>query len=58
MALKDNDDVKPEGEDQDVSLDLSQAAVKRMIADAKERGYITYDQLNSFMRLNGVVRTD
>ena len=49
MALKDNDDVKPEGEDQDVSLDLSQAAVKRMIADAKERGYITYDQLNSVM---------
>ena len=49
MALKDNDDVKPEGEEQDVSLDLSQAAVKRMIADAKERGYITYDQLNSVM---------
>ena len=49
MALKDNDDVKPEGDEQDVSLDLSQAAVKRMIADAKERGYITYDQLNSVM---------
>ncbi len=49
MALKDNDDVKPEAEEQDVSLDLSQAAVKRMIADAKERGYITYDQLNSVM---------
>jgi len=49
MAPKDNDDVKPEGEEQDVSLDLSQAAVKRMIADAKERGYITYDQLNSVM---------
>ncbi len=49
MALKDNDDVKPEAEEQDVSLDLSQAAVKRMIADAKERGYLTYDQLNSVM---------
>ena len=49
MAPKDNDDVKPEGEEQDVSLDLSQAAVKRMIADARERGYITYDQLNSVM---------
>ena len=49
MALKDNDDAKPEGEEQDVSLDMSQAAVKRMIADARERGYITYDQLNSVM---------
>ena len=49
MASKDNDDGKPEGEEAEVSLDLSQAAVKRMIADAKERGYITYDQLNSVM---------
>jgi RNA polymerase primary sigma factor len=49
MAMKDNDDAKPEGEEQDVSLDLSQAAVKKMIADAKERGYLTYDQLNSVM---------
>ena len=49
MALKDNDDAKPEGEEQDVSLDMSQAAVKKMIADARERGYITYDQLNSVM---------
>jgi len=31
----------------DGSLDMSQAAVKRMIADARERGYITYDQLNA-----------
>jgi RNA polymerase primary sigma factor len=49
MASKDSEDGKPEGEEADVSLDLSQAAVKRMIADAKERGYITYDQLNSVM---------
>jgi RNA polymerase primary sigma factor len=49
MALKDNDDNKPESEDADVSLDMSQAAVKKMIADAKERGYITYDQLNQHM---------
>ena len=47
MALKDTDDAKPETEDADVSLDMSQAAVKKMIADAKERGYITYDQLNT-----------
>ena len=49
MASKDTDDGKPEGEEAEVSLDLSQAAVKRMIADAKERGYITYDQLNAVM---------
>jgi RNA polymerase primary sigma factor len=28
---------------------MSQAAVKKMIADAKERGYITYDQLNTVL---------
>ncbi|MBL9051131.1 MAG: RNA polymerase sigma factor RpoD [Tabrizicola sp.] len=49
MALKDTDDAKPETEDADVSLDMSQAAVKKMIADAKERGYITYDQLNTVL---------
>ena len=49
MALKDSDDAKPETEEPDVSLDMSQAAVKKMIADAKERGYITYDQLNQVM---------
>lgn len=43
---KDDDD-KPEAKDDDHSLDISQAAVKRMIADARERGYITYDQLNA-----------
>ena len=49
MAAKDNDDAKPEAEEADVSLDMSQAAVKKMIADARERGYITYDQLNTVM---------
>ncbi|MDP3263731.1 MAG: RNA polymerase sigma factor RpoD [Tabrizicola sp.] len=49
MALKDTDDAKPEADEADVSLDMSQAAVKRMIADAKERGYITYDQLNAVL---------
>ncbi|WP_431300446.1 RNA polymerase sigma factor RpoD [Tabrizicola sp. BL-A-41-H6] len=49
MALKDTDDAKPEADEADVSLDMSQAAVKRMIADAKERGYITYDQLNTVL---------
>jgi RNA polymerase primary sigma factor len=49
MAAKDTDDDKPEAEEADVSLDMSQAAVKKMIADAKERGYITYDQLNTVL---------
>ena len=49
MAIKENDDVKPEGDEPDVSLDMSQAAVKRMIAEAKERGYVTYDQLNAVL---------
>ena len=49
MASKDTDDSKPETEESDVSLDMSQAAVKKMIADARERGYITYDQLNQVM---------
>ncbi len=30
-------------------LDMSQTAVKKMIAQAKTRGYITYDELNQFM---------
>ena len=30
-------------------LDMSQAAVRKMIATAKARGYITYDELNQFM---------
>ncbi len=49
MALKDTDDAKPEEQEADVSLDMSQAAVKKMIADARERGYITYEQLNTVL---------
>ncbi len=48
MAAKDNDDRKDD-QDGDISLDMSQAAVKKMIADARERGYITYDQLNQVL---------
>ena len=36
MALKDTDDAKPEGEEADVSFDMSQAAVRKMIADARK----------------------
>ncbi|MFB2530858.1 RNA polymerase sigma factor RpoD [Paracoccus sp. p4-l81] len=49
MAAKDSDDAKPEDQDSDPSLDMSQAAVKRMIAEARERGYLTYDQLNAVL---------
>ncbi|QYK42573.1 MAG: RNA polymerase sigma factor RpoD [Paracoccaceae bacterium] len=49
MALKDTDDAKPEADEADTSLDMSQAAVKKMIAEARERGYITYDQLNTVL---------
>ena len=48
MAAND-DDQKPDSKDDDHSLDMSQAAVKRMIAEGRERGYITYDQLNAVL---------
>ncbi|MCR9126805.1 MAG: RNA polymerase sigma factor RpoD [Rhodobacteraceae bacterium] len=49
MAAKDNDDRKPDDQDAAHSLDMSQAAVKKMIGDAREKGYITYDQLNQVL---------
>ena len=49
MAAKDTDDNKSNDQEADISLDMSQAAVKKMIAEARERGYITYDQLNTVL---------
>ncbi|MBZ4023371.1 RNA polymerase sigma factor RpoD [Rhodobacter sp. TJ_12] len=50
MAAKDIDDSKTDtAAEEETSFDMSQAAVKRMIAEAKERGYITIDQLNAVM---------
>ncbi len=49
MAAKDTDDAKTDDQDTEISLDMSQAAVKKMIAEARERGYITYDQLNQVL---------
>ncbi|RBI82792.1 RNA polymerase sigma factor RpoD [Rhodosalinus halophilus] len=51
MAAKDTEDRKTEEQDQDtaLTLDMSQAAVKKMISEARERGFITYDQLNSVL---------
>ena len=49
MAAKDTDDRKQEREDEANGLDMSQAAVKKMITEARARGYITYDQLNQVL---------
>ena len=49
MAAKDNEDAKTEDQEAEISLDMSQAAVKKMIAEAREKGYITYDQLNTVL---------
>ncbi len=46
---KDTDDRKQDGEEQELGLDMSQTAVKKMIADARVKGYITYDQLNTVL---------
>jgi len=47
MAASENEDRKTDDQETEVSLDMSQAQIKRMIAEARERGYITYDQLNT-----------
>ena len=49
MAAKDTDERKQDTADAEPMLDMSQAAVKKMIAEAKERGFITYDQLNQVL---------
>ena len=50
MAAKDtNEDVKNDEADSGHSLDMSQTAVKKMIGEAREKGYITYDQLNTVL---------
>ena len=51
MAAKDTEESAntetPDG--QENSLDLSQASIKAMIAAAKKRGYVTYDELNAVL---------
>ena len=49
MAAKDTEEKKPDEQDVDLALDMSQTAVKKMIAEARDRGYITYDQLNNVL---------
>ena len=50
MAASENEDRKTDDQETEVSLDMSQAQIKRMIAEARERGYITYDQLNNVLQ--------
>ena len=49
MAAKDSDDRKQDSAAKEPMIDISQTAVKKMIADARDRGYITYDQLNNVL---------
>ncbi|QYX58151.1 RNA polymerase sigma factor RpoD [Roseovarius sp. SCSIO 43702] len=49
MAAKDTDEHKSDDQDAEISLDMSQAAIKKMIGEAREKGYITYDQLNQVL---------
>ena len=49
MAAKDTEDRKQEREDEANGLDMSQTAVKKIITEARARGYITYDQLNQVL---------
>ena len=49
MAAKDNDDRKQDAAAKEPMIDMSQTAVKKMINDARDRGYITYDQLNNVL---------
>ena len=46
---KDTDDRKQDEPENEPMIDMSQTAVKKMIAEARERGYITYDQLNTVL---------
>ncbi len=50
MAAKDTDATKPNDQQEASALgDMSQAAVKKMIGAARQRGYITYDELNKVL---------
>ena len=49
MAKETDDSKENDGEETEIGLDMSQTAVKKMIAEARARGYITYDQLNTVL---------
>ena len=51
MAAKDVDETQTDAQRENPGpmLDISQAAVKKMIGAAKAKGYITYDELNKVL---------
>ena len=49
MAAKDAQDKKTDDQPQGAMGDMSQESIKKMIAAAREKGYITYDQLNKVL---------
>ncbi|MFS4437887.1 RNA polymerase sigma factor RpoD [Paracoccaceae bacterium GXU_MW_L88] len=49
MAAKDTDQKPVDEQDNEHVLDMSKAAVRKMIAKAKERGSVTYDELNEVL---------
>ena len=50
MSTLKNDDKNSDSQENTQSiLDMSQSSVKKMISQAKTKGYITYDELNEFM---------
>ena len=49
MAKDTNDDRKQDDAENEPMVDMSQAAVKKMIGEAREKGFITYDQLNQVL---------
>ncbi|WP_439140464.1 RNA polymerase sigma factor region1.1 domain-containing protein, partial [Roseicyclus sp.] len=49
MAKETDESKDQDGEETEIGLDMSQTAVKKMIAEARVRGYITYDQLNTVL---------
>ena len=47
-AAAETEEVREEGQDRPL-IDSTQAGVKRFLAKAKERGYVTYDELNQIL---------
>ncbi|MEM8592120.1 MAG: RNA polymerase sigma factor region1.1 domain-containing protein, partial [Pseudomonadota bacterium] len=49
MAKDTSDDRKTDETENEPMVDMSQAAIKKMIGEAREKGFITYDQLNQVL---------
>jgi RNA polymerase primary sigma factor len=49
MAAKNTEAAKVDDQADSPTIDTSQSAIKKMIADSRERGYITYGELNNVM---------